>query len=170
MKRLLVIVALFLISVTIVSCAMQAQEIIIPTSTPIPPTATGKWPSSHTPQPSSGSSGGRVSCTVNEYKAEAKQHMQRIADLTDQSVLKATPALKRLVVSLRLILSDIRGMKCAEAYPLKQETLEYTAIHATRAIGQFSRWRSSSIRMNQLDSAILNAQWFNDWSLDMEKK
>jgi hypothetical protein len=46
-------------------------------------------------------------------------------------------------------------LKCAAAYPFKQETLEYTAIHAIRAIDSFLDGDLAGMN-DSFDSAILN--------------
>ena len=93
--------------------------------------------------------------------------MQRISDLTDRVSLDSDADAMNARRQFEAVLKDIRGMKCAEAYPFKQETLEYTAIHAIRAIDSFLDGDLAGMN-DSFDSAILNAQWFNDWSVDMD--
>lgn len=170
MKRLWAIVVLVMVSIALVGCYPSEANMLTAVAQTIEamPTATSdRWPSKHTPQPSSGSSQTRQRCTKAEYKSEAIPHMQRIRELAEQTSLYNEASVKKAKNELPSILKGIRSMKCADAFPLKQETLEYTAIHFNNALDSFLA--DDLVKMNEsMDSAVLNTEWFYDWSLDMD--
>jgi hypothetical protein len=118
----------------------------------------------NTPWPAGNSSS---SCQVNEYKTEATAQMIRLQAVMIGIDLKNMTAVAQEKRAIKEILSDINSMKCRNAYPLKQETLEDTARHFITALDSLEGGNLSAFQ-SAMNGMELKASAFYDWSIDMD--
>jgi len=116
-------------------------------------------------QGASQSSGG--SCSASEYKTQATAQMNRLQSVMQGIDLSNKSAIAQEKREVSAILGSINSMSCRNAFPLKQETLEYSARHFLDVLkhaesGDLAAMQTAINRME------LNVDTFYDWSVDMK--
>lgn len=100
-----------------------------------------------------------IPCTHPEYKAEATEQMGEFLLLMEK------PNVTRIHFANRL--KQIRMMECADAFPLKQETLEYAVVHFLEGFDHMRNGDEDAATISA-NKALLNVERFADWSADMD--
>lgn len=106
-------------------------------------------------------------CSASEYKTEATAQMKRLQAVMTGIDLQDKAAISEDKRRVKSILGDINSMRCRKAYPLKQETLEYTARHFIDALEyvESGDLEGMAVSINRME---LNVNSFYDWSFDMD--
>ena len=107
------------------------------------------------------------SCTADEYKSDATTQMIRLQAVMIGINLTSETAVAQDKIAIMAILSDIESIKCRNAYPLKQETLEDTAKQFITALDRMQAGDQREFQ-NAIDRMESSASAFYDWSADME--
>jgi hypothetical protein len=106
-------------------------------------------------------------CSASEYKSQATKQMNRLKAVMVGIDLEDKSAIAQDKTQVMAILKDINAMSCRRAFPLKQETLEYSARHFFNALkyAEAGELESMTESINKME---LNVNAFDNWSLDMD--
>lgn len=105
-------------------------------------------------------------CTSGGYRRGAIALMNELTAITDDVDIRDTDSRAAGREEITAVLTKIRQLECREAFPLKHETLEFSATHFQDALDAMDDGDLDGAS-ESLDAAILNAERFNDWSVDM---
>ena len=152
MRKLWVVFSMLLISLVLVACMdapMPQRDQPLRSSVPSTPRSSF------------------ASCSVSEYKTQATAQMNRLQSVMQGIDLSNKSAIAQEKQEVSAILGSINSMSCRNAFPLKQETLEYSARHFLDVLkhaesGDLAAMQTAINRME------LNVDTFYDWSVDMK--
>lgn len=105
-------------------------------------------------------------CTSGGYRSGAIALMNELNAITDQVDIRDTDSRAGGREEITAVLTKINQLECREAFPLKHETLEYAARHFRDALDAMDAGDLDGAA-ESIDAAALNAERFNDWSVDM---
>lgn len=113
------------------------------------------------------SDGGGRGCSLSAYRAEAQPLMTRLSNIIDDTSISNASSRASAETAVTGLLRNIDELECKNAYPLKHETLEFAAQHFLDALEAVDDGRT--IEADQaMSAAILNAERFNNWSVDVD--
>lgn len=116
---------------------------------------------------SSGGSSASGGCTAQVYRESAEPLMQELSDITDQIDLQDADSRREGRDNITAVVTKISSLECRGEFPLKQETLLFAAMNFRDAITAMDTGDATRAA-EKLDLATLNAERFNDWSVDMD--
>lgn len=106
-------------------------------------------------------------CDLYTYKKSAQPYMQEFSDIVSELNIRDDASKFETKSELESLLKKINLVKCKSEFPLKHETLEYSIRHMIDAIDYANN--GDYVEMNySLEKAILNAETFQDWSVDVD--
>lgn len=108
-----------------------------------------------------------TSCTSGGYRRSAIVLMNELKRITDQVDIRDAQSRADSEADITALLSRINQLDCRDAFPLKHETLEFAARHFNDALKAMDA-NNFDGAAESLDKAALNAERFNDWSVDMD--
>lgn len=106
-------------------------------------------------------------CTVTSYRAAAEPLMQELSDITGRIDLGNADSRRDGRNDITAVLVRINRLDCRDEFPLKHETLEFTATHFRDALNAMDNGDAVAAA-NSLDLATVNATQFNNWSVDVD--
>lgn len=105
-------------------------------------------------------------CTSGSYRSGAIALMNELNAITDQVDIRDADSRAGGREEITTVLTKINQLDCREAFPLKHETLEFAARHFRDALDAMDAGDLDGAT-ESIDAAALNAERFNDWSVDM---
>ena len=105
-------------------------------------------------------------CTSGGYRRGAIALMDDLNEITDQVDIRDANSRAEGRTQITAVLTRINQLECRDAFPLKHESLEFTARHFRDALDAMDDGDLDGAA-ESLDAAALNAARFNDWSVDM---
>lgn len=105
-------------------------------------------------------------CTSGSYRSGAIALMNELNAITDQVDIRDADSRTGGREEITAVLTKINQLDCREAFPLKHETLEFAARHFRDALDAMDAGDLDGAA-ESIDAAALNAERFNDWSVDM---
>lgn len=106
-------------------------------------------------------------CTLQMYKDDAQPLMREVGSIARGTSLSNPDDLTASISELSGLQTQIRGLQCQERFPLKHETLEFSASHLMAALKAVQSGNSEEATTS-LNLALLNIERFNDWSVDVD--
>ena len=107
------------------------------------------------------------SCTSGSYRNAATPLMDDLSDIINDTNIRDANSRQDAINDTTAVLVKINRLDCRDEFPLKHESLEYTAIHFRDAMEAMNDGDAASAS-ESLSAATLNAERFNDWSVDMD--
>ena len=109
---------------------------------------------------------GSSSCSLREYQRMTNPIMDDLNALIEATDLSSVASRNNTYLELNPLMARVNNVECRKEYPLKQETLLFSISHFKDAIDALNKGDIESASQS-LDAAILNAERFNDWSVDV---
>ncbi len=119
------------------------------------------------PRPDSATPDAAGGCTVAEYRAAASPLVQELSDITDRVDLADADSRRDGRSDITAVVVKINRLDCGDDFPLKHETLLFTATYFRDALTAVDAGDATAASQ-ALDLAAVNAARFNNWSVDID--
>ena len=119
------------------------------------------------PRPDAATPDAASECTAAEYRAAASPLMQELSDITDRVDLANADSRRDGREDITAVVVKINRLDCQEEFPLKHETLLFTATYFRDALEAVDAGDATAADQ-AFDLAAVNAARFNNWSVDMD--
>jgi len=106
-------------------------------------------------------------CSLSTYRSQARPIMDDFNALIEDTDLSTVASRNSTYLELNPLMARVNNIECRSDYPLKQETLLFSIQHYKDAIDALNRGDADEANQS-LDLAIINAERFNDWSVDVD--
>jgi len=108
-----------------------------------------------------------VTCTLSKYKEPSLAAFLVFADIVDNTDYSEPGSRQIAKTALTKLLARVDNIPCKNTFPLKHETLEYSVYHLLEAI-KYTDNGNNIEASRSLDKALLNAERYANWSLDVD--
>ena len=105
-------------------------------------------------------------CSLSEYRRLSTSLMDDLNEIITSTSISSASSRSEATDAVNTLMGRINTLKCRDEFPLKHETLEFTAVHFLEALD--AAGSGDVVKAGQeLDLAIINAERFNNWSVDI---
>lgn len=109
----------------------------------------------------------RAVCSIRTYRAAAEPLMQELSDITGRVDLADADSRRDGRNDITAVVVKINRLDCRDEFPLKHETLLFTATYFRDALTAVDAGDATAAAQ-AFDLAAVNAERFNNWSVDTD--
>lgn len=109
----------------------------------------------------------RAVCTVRTYRSAAEPLMLELGDITGRVDLASADSRRDVRNEITAVIVRINRLDCRDEFPLKHETLLFTATYFRDALTAVDEGDATAAEQ-ALDLATFNAERFHNWSVDID--